>query len=195
MLQEANPILFLAASLALIVAPGPDNILVLTRGIAQGQGAALVSAAGASVGLVIHSVFAAVGLSALLQQSAVAFSVVKYAGAAYLIYLGIKALIGGNAARPPSRGAPFRQGLVSNLLNPKMAVFYPTVIPQFVVPGDPLAMPLLLAAIHITLGVVWLPAYAWSVARLGNIFRSRWVERLTGVVLIALGVRLAVERR
>jgi threonine/homoserine/homoserine lactone efflux protein len=83
---ETNLILFLTASLALIVAPGPDNILVLTRGIAQGRGAALVSAAGASVGLVVHSTFAAVGLSALLQQSAVAFFVVKYAGAAYLIY-------------------------------------------------------------------------------------------------------------
>jgi threonine/homoserine/homoserine lactone efflux protein len=86
-------ILFLTTSLALIVALGPDNILVLTRGIAQGRSAALVSAAGASVGLVIHSVVAAVGLSALSQQSTTAYSVVKYVGAAYLIYLGIKALL------------------------------------------------------------------------------------------------------
>jgi threonine/homoserine/homoserine lactone efflux protein len=84
-LQETNLILFLTASLGLIVAPGPDNTLVLTRGIAQGRSAALASAAGASVGLVIHSVFAAAGLSALLQQSATTYSAVKYAGAAYLI--------------------------------------------------------------------------------------------------------------
>ncbi len=90
---ETSLILFLAASIAVIVAPGPDNILVLTRGVTLGRRAALVSAAGASVGLVTHSLFAAAGLSALLARSAVAFSVVKYAGAAYLIYLGIRALL------------------------------------------------------------------------------------------------------
>ena len=84
-MYEANMIFFLVLSLALIIAPGPDNILVLTRGIAQGRGTALVSAAGASLGLVVHSVFAAVGLSALLQHSATAFLVVKFAGAVYLI--------------------------------------------------------------------------------------------------------------
>jgi threonine/homoserine/homoserine lactone efflux protein len=80
LLGELNLVLFLTASLALIIAPGPDNILVLTRGVTQGRGAALVSAAGASLGLVVHSIFAAVELSALLAQSAVAFSVIKYVG-------------------------------------------------------------------------------------------------------------------
>ena len=94
MLGELALILFLTASLVLIVAPGPDNILVLTRDVAQGRRAALVSAAGASLGLVVHFVFAAVGLSAWLAQSAVAFSVSKYAGAAYLIYLGVRAFLG-----------------------------------------------------------------------------------------------------
>ncbi len=90
---ELNLVLFLTVSLIVIVAPGPDNILVLTRGISQGRKAAMVSAGGASVGLVCHSLFAAAGLSALLAQSAMAFSVVKYAGAAYLIYLGVKTLL------------------------------------------------------------------------------------------------------
>lgn len=93
MLGELNLVLFLTASLALIITPGPDNILVLTRGVTQGRGATLVSAAGASLGLVVHSVLAAVGISALLAQSAVAFSVIKYVGAAYLIYLGIKVFL------------------------------------------------------------------------------------------------------
>ena len=91
MLPDSQLLLFLTASLIVIVAPGPDNVLVLTRGITLGRRAALVSAVGASVGLVCHSIFAAIGLSALLAQSAVAFSVVKYVGAAYLIYLGLKA--------------------------------------------------------------------------------------------------------
>lgn len=90
---KTNLLLFLAASVVVIVAPGPDNILVLTRGVAQGRGAALVSAFGASAGLIVRSVFAAAGLSALLAQSAVAFSVVKYVGAAYLLYLGVRSLL------------------------------------------------------------------------------------------------------
>jgi threonine/homoserine/homoserine lactone efflux protein len=111
-LQEPNSLLFLAASLALIIAPGPDNILVLTRGIAQGRGGALVSAAGASLGLVVHSIFAAVGLSALLQQSATAFLVVKYVGAAYLVYLGIKTLLGSEDLAVSGEAAPARLGAV-----------------------------------------------------------------------------------
>ena len=102
---EASYILFLTASLVVIVAPGPDNILVLTRGVAQGRGAALVSAAGASLGLVVHSVFAVAGLSALLARSALAFSVVKYVGAAYLIYLGVRALLD-REGFAPTRGRP-----------------------------------------------------------------------------------------
>ena len=97
MFSGADLILFLTASLVVIVAPGPDNILVLTRGVSLGREAALASAMGASVGLVTHSLFAAVGFSALLAQSAVAFSVVKYAGAAYLIFLGVRALLDRNS--------------------------------------------------------------------------------------------------
>jgi threonine/homoserine/homoserine lactone efflux protein len=136
-LRDANLILFLAASLVVIVAPGPDNILVLTRGVTLGRRAALVSAAGASVGLVTHSLFAAAGLSVLLARSAVAFSVVKYVGAAYLIYLGIRALLDREsfvlAEGTPRVGlrSVFAQAVASNVLNPKIAVFFLAYLPQF----------------------------------------------------------------
>jgi threonine/homoserine/homoserine lactone efflux protein len=136
-LRDGNLILFLAASLVVIVAPGPDNILVLTRGVTLGRKAALVSAAGASVGLVTHSLFAAAGLSVLLARSAVAFSVVKYVGAAYLIYLGVKALLDREsfvlAEGTPRVGlrSVFAQAVASNVLNPKIAVFFLAYLPQF----------------------------------------------------------------
>lgn len=105
-MDDANPILFLTTSLVVIVVPGPDNILVLTRGITLGHRAALVSAAGASVGLVCHSLVAAAGLSALLARSATAYSVVKYVGTAYLIYLGVKALLDRERFAFPNDDAP-----------------------------------------------------------------------------------------
>ncbi len=208
MLQEANLILFLTASLALIVAPGPDNILVLTRGVTQGRGAALVSAAGASVGLVVHSVFAAVGLSALLQQSATAFSVVKYAGAAYLIYLGIKALldresfaVAGETA-PARLGSVFIQGVASNVLNPKVALFFLAFLPQF---ADPIAggVALQLLVFGLTFALLTWMSFSvlgyfsgslgdWLVSRPNLANGLRW---LTGSVLIGLGLRLALADR
>ena len=121
MLADTNSVLFLTASLVVIVAPGPDNILVLTRGVAQGRSAALVSAAGASLGLVVHSGFAAVGLSALLAQSAVAFSVVKYVGAAYLIYLGVRALLDRGAS--PCSGGRARSHSEGSLPRPWLPTF------------------------------------------------------------------------
>ena len=177
------------------ITPGVDMALVARHALGSGLPAALRASAGIVSGLVVWALAAAAGIAALLAASSTAFTALKLVGAAYLVYLGIRALIGGKPSQPPRRGAPFRQGLFSNLLNPKMAVFYPTVIPQFVAHDDPLAMPLILAAIHLTMGVVWLPFYAWAVTRLGNFFRSRWVERFTGAVLIGLGVRLALERR
>jgi threonine/homoserine/homoserine lactone efflux protein len=104
--DDADLILFLTASVIVILAPGPDNILVLTRGVTLGRKAALVSASGASTGLACHSLFAAAGLSALLQQSAVAYSVVKYVGAAYLIYFGIGALMDRERFVLSENGAP-----------------------------------------------------------------------------------------
>ena len=208
MVLETNLILFLTASLALIVAPGPDNILVLTRGIAQGRGAALVSVAGASVGLVVHSTFAAVGLSALLQQSAVAFFVVKYAGAAYLIYLGIKALLDRESfavtgeAAPARLGSVFFQAVASNVLNPKVALFFLAFLPQFANPAAAGAAPQLLA-LGLTFALLtWMifSALGYFSGSLGNWLVSRpkladGLRWLTGGVLIGLGLRLALPDR
>ncbi len=207
-MQETDLILFLTASLALIVAPGPDNILVLTRGVAQGRGAALVSAAGASVGLVVHSTFAAVGLSALLQQSAVAFSVVKYAGAAYLIYLGIKTLLDRESfavtgeAAPARLGSVFSQAVASNVLNPKVALFFLAFLPQFADPTAGGVAPQLLA-LGLTFALLtWMifSALGYFSGSLGNWLVSRpkladGLRWLTGGVLIGLGLRLALPDR
>ena len=205
---DTSFVLFLAASLVVIVAPGPDNILVLTRGVAQGRGAALVSAAGASLGLVVHSVFAVVGLSALLAQSAVAFSAVKYAGAAYLIYLGIRALLDREGLAPPRGEAPiklrevFAQAVTSNVLNPKIAVFFLAYLPQFADPatgGTALQLPILgLTFALLTLAIFG--ALALFSGTVGSWLRTRpkFAARLgwlTGGVLIGLGLRLALQDR
>jgi threonine/homoserine/homoserine lactone efflux protein len=207
-LQETNLILFLTASLALIVAPRPDNILVLTRGIAQGRSAALVSAAGESVGLVVHSAFAAIGLSALLQQSATAYSVVKYAGAAYLIHLGIKTLLGRESfavteeTAPARLGSVFTQTVASNVLNAKVALFFLAFLPQFANPAAGGAVLQLLAlgltfalltwAIFNVLGYFSGSLGNWLVSRPELADGLRW---LTSGVLIGLGLRLALPDR
>ncbi len=202
-------VLFLAASLVVIVAPGPDNILVLTRGVTLGRRAALVSAAGASFGLVCHSLFAAAGLSALLARSAVAFSVVKYVGAAYLIYLGVMALLGREHFVLAERGAPplglrsvFVQAVASNVLNPKIAVFFLAYLPQFADPSAAATAPrLLLLGLTFAL-LTWaiFSAIAFFSGGLGGWLRGRpraagGLGWLTGSVLICLGLRLALPER
>ena len=207
---DANLILFLTASVVVILAPGPDNILVLTRGVTLGRKAALVSAFGASTGLVCHSLFAAAGLSALLQQSAVAYSVVKYVGAAYLIYLGIRALMDRERFALSEDGAPalglhrvYAQAVASNVFNPKIAVFFLAYLPQFADPtsGGGVALQLL------ALGLAF-AAMTWAIfsvvallsGALGGWLRSKprlanGLSWLTGGVLIALGTRLALPER
>ena len=205
---EASLVLFLTASLVVIVAPGPDNILVLTRGVAQGRGAALVSAAGASLGLVVHSVFAAAGLSALLAQSALAFSVVKYVGAAYLIYLGVRALVDREGfaltrgEAPLGLGKVFAQAVASNVLNPKIAVFFLAYLPQFADPATGRTA-IQLLAFGLTFALLTLAVFsalAVFSGTIGSWLRSRpklagGLGWLTGAVLISLGLRLAFQDR
>ena len=207
MFGEINLVVFLAASIVVIVAPGPDNILVLTRGISQGRKAAMVSAAGASVGLVCHSLFAAAGLSAIMAQSALAFAVVKYAGAAYLIYLGAKALMSKDGFTLSEGGALrlrsiFVQGIASNVMNPKIAVFFLAYLPQFTDPtAGKMAPQLLLLGLAFAL-------FTWLIFSLLGFFSGSlggWLGRrprfsdalrwLTGGVFVALGLRLALSER
>lgn len=206
-MRETNLILFLAASLIVIVAPGPDNILVLTRGVTLGRRGALVSAAGASTGLVCHSLLAAAGLSALLARSAAAFSVVKYAGATYLLYLGIRTLLNrerfvlSDEASPIGLKSVFIQAVASNVLNPKIAVFFP---------GVPAAIRRSFHRYSAPAAGAWpdLRPATWMLFSVIAFFSGgleRWLRRrskfasgvgwLPGGVLVGLGLRLAFSER
>lgn len=207
-MEDVNLILFLTASLALILTPGQDNLYVITRGIAGGRGVALVSAWGVCCGLVVHTVLAAVGLSAILEGSAVAFSVVKYAGAAYLVYLGIRTLLDRDGfapsgeQEPASLGKTFVQGVASNVLNPKVALFFLAFLPQFVGPesGGAAAQFLVLGAMFTALSLAMTTLLALFAGTLGGWLTQRprftsALRWLTGFVLVGLGVRLALQRR
>lgn len=198
---------FAVVMAVIVVVPGPDMALVLQNGLARGRRAALETALGINAGLLVWAVAAALGIAALLHASAPAFTALKLAGAAYLVWLGLRALRdawrggAGPEERPALRqSSPFRQGLLTNLLNPKIALVFTTLIPQFVDPGKPaVAQTLLLAAVFICMGLVWLTSYALLVARIGALLRRSPVRRVlnavTGTVLTALGVRVAVTDR
>lgn len=199
---------FIGVAALLTILPGADMALVTRNVLAFGRQRAMLTIAGICAGCVIHATASALGLSAILATSATAFNVVKTLGAAYLIWIGVQSIRDANRpAAPASSGSssrarlgPFLQGFLTNILNPKVAVFYLTFLPQFISPGEPvLRRSLLLASIHIAMGCVWLAAYAWFIDRLGAVLtRPRvkaWLERVTGGLLIALGARLAWERR
>jgi threonine/homoserine/homoserine lactone efflux protein len=200
--------LFTVASIALIFTPGPDIIYVVTRGMAQGRKAAIAAAAGFGLGNFVHTLFAVLGLSALLMASATAFQIVKWAGAAYLIYLGIQMIrhassTGLSAGMAPMSGwAVFRQSIVANILNPKVAIFFLAFFPQFVDAdlGHPRLQMAVLGTLFVGLVLVcfttvglcsgwigtWLRKNARAEARMG---------RIAGSVLILLGLSLLWPRK
>ena len=198
---------FVGVVAVIVLVPGPDMALVLRNGLVGGRRAALETALGIVTGLLGWAAAAALGIAALLHASATAFSVMKLAGAAYLVWLGLRTLRrawrrapADAAAQSASAHSAFRQGVLSNLLNPKIALAFTTLIPQFVEPGDPvLTRTTLLAAIFIAIGLLWLTTYALLVGQLAKLLRTETVRRtidtLAGTVLVALGVRLAFERR
>jgi threonine/homoserine/homoserine lactone efflux protein len=210
---DAQLLAFVGLAALLTVTPGADMALVARQVLAGGRPAALGTTLGITAGLVVHALASALGLSIVLQQSATAFEVVRLAGAAYLALLGGQACRdalraggapSGSAPRPVSRrgwavAGAVAPGFLTNLLNPKVALFYLAVLPQFVPAGaDMLAWSLGLAAIHIAMGLAWLSAYALLLDRLASAVRSRAtrvVQALTGLALLGLGVRLALERR
>jgi threonine/homoserine/homoserine lactone efflux protein len=196
---------FLLASVLVTVVPGADMALITRQVLVGGPRLAYRTIAGNLTGLLVHGVALAVGLSALIVASATAYTTVKLAGAAYLIWLGVQAIRGSARPQEPERprAAPrhaFLQGLLSTVLNPKPALFFLTFLPQFVDRGRAvLPQTLTLALIHVVVGLVWLTAYAHLVDRAKAVLTAprvrAWLERTTGAVLIALGVRVAVERR
>jgi threonine/homoserine/homoserine lactone efflux protein len=200
-----NFTLFLIAAILLAITPGPDTFYVVARSIGQGQIAGIVSVLGISVGLLVHTVAAALGLSALLMTSALAYSLLKYAGAAYLIYLGLRTVMQRKQSlsykKPPqaSLSVVFSQGTLSSLLNPKIALFFLAFLPQFAVPsqGHVATQIFTLGSLFIAIGTCWLTAIALLTSRIGGWLQQRsslaqWQRWFTGSILIGLGLRLAV---
>src|SRR5215472_9949331 len=198
---------FLFAAFMLNIAPGPDMLYVIGRSLGQGRKAGIVSALGIFVGCWAHILAAAFGIAALLRSSPVAFNVVRYAGAAYLIYLGIKMLaqktdLSSQQIKAESLGAIFRQGAITNMLNPKVAIFFLAFLPQFVDArrGNVVLQILLLGLIFNVGGTLVNLAVAYAGGTLGELLRrnqsiARLQRRFTGLIFVGLGLRLAWQRR
>jgi len=203
---------FLGISALLIVAPGPDMVLVARNTLRGGRRGGIATGVGVTLGLLVWTVAASVGLAALLRASEPAFIGLKIVGSLYLVYLGVRSLWdavrrtdaegprvrSGRAAR--GSWVALREGLISNLGNPKIAVFFTSFLPQFVPGSHPSFFALLvLGLLFGALGLAWLTSYSIPVARAGDFLRRAGIRRaldgLAGAVLIALGARLALERR
>ena len=197
---------FLALSVLLILIPGPDTAVVTKNALLGGHRSGMLAAVGVSLGLTVWTFAAALGIAALLKASAVAFLVLKLAGAAYLIWIGIQMLRARNVLddleriRPHGAVKALRQGLLSDLGNPKIAVFFTSFLPQFVHSGGSVFVPLLtLGGIFAVLTLGWLAGYALLIGRASALLRRSRVrvalDRFTGLVLVGFGVRLAFEHR
>jgi threonine/homoserine/homoserine lactone efflux protein len=201
--------LFLAAGILLNLTPGPDTVYILGRSIAHGRRAGIASALGICVGSIFHTCAAALGLSAFLATSAWAFSAVKLAGAAYLVFLGLRALLKpGHGLKVPAQfkqnepAAAFRQGILTNVLNPKVALFFLALLPQFIDAAAPSKVSafLVLGFTFVTTGTIWCLALAWFAARFsarlrGNPTVAAVLNRAVGALFVFLGLRLAVATR
>lgn len=210
MLTDPQIAVFAGVAALLTITPGADTMLVMRNVLARGRRAGLLTTAGISAGIFVHATLSALGVSLVLARSAMAFEAVKLAGAAYLIVLGAQSLWRlrrpEGADAPPGPGPGRREsrslveGLLTNLLNPKVAIFYLAFLPQFIRVTDVVLLKsVLLAAIHVGMGVVWLSLVAVFVGTLRGFVERRRVRRalegVSGAVLVALGMRLALERR
>jgi len=191
---------FVGIAALVIVTPGPDTALTIRNSLVRGRRGGVRTAAGVASGQAVWVVCTAGGVAAALRASHDAFVALRFAGAAYLLYLGLRALAGGHDAESTVRRSPiplrasFVQGFANNLANPKMLVFFLGLLPQF---GRSFGALAGLGTIFCAMTFVWLSAYAAAVSRLGGLLRRssvrRALDRVTGAVLVALGVRLATE--
>jgi len=209
--MDGSFLTFLGVSIVVIVAPGPDTALTIRNTLRGGRASGIGTALGVSTGQLIWAVATSVGLVAVLLASEPVFRAVRLAGAAYLIWLGLQSLRAAVTARRPapagetvrerlSSRAAFSQGIVNNLGNPKMAVFFASVLPQFTAPGKGMASALVLLGIVFSiLTFVWLAAYATVLSTVGRLLRASWLHRavdaVSGTVLIGLGVKVAADAR
>jgi threonine/homoserine/homoserine lactone efflux protein len=194
---------FVGVAVVVIVTPGQDTALTVRNTLAGGRAAGVRTAGGVVAGQAVWALAASAGVTALLVASEPAFVALKLAGAAYLVYLGAHSLLAAarrrydvHPERPAHGGKELRQGLLSNLGNPKMAVFFSSLLPQF---GESFAALLGLGLLFCALTMAWLTAYAFALARVGDVLRRprvrRAIDAVTGTVLVALGIRLATADR
>ncbi|MBZ5793269.1 LysE family translocator [Burkholderia sp. LMG 32019] len=202
---------FVLAVFLLNVTPGPDTAYIVGRSVAQGRGAGLMSAFGISAGCCVHALACAFGLTALLAASAAAFTVIKLVGAAYLIYLGVRMIIAKQAVEPSGAAATqaakplrqlFMQGFWTNVLNPKVVLFFVSFFPQFVSADSPhkaLAF-LTLGGVFVAMSTVWTSLVAWVAGSVTERFSGKpgvkkWLDRTIGSAFVGLGLRLAASQR
>lgn len=193
---------FSLASLVLVALPGPDQALILRNGLVGGRSAGLRTMFGGATGLSLHASAAALGVSALLATSATAYEALKVVGVAYLLYLGIRMLRSSGRPVAPEghgrRGRPFVQGFVSNALNPKVALFFLTFVPQFLPDtGSTLPIALLLSGIFAAIYLLWFSGLVVLIGLASDALRrprvKAWIERVSGTALVGFGVRLAAS--
>ncbi len=202
---------FLAAATLITLAPGPDNLLTLSLGISRGRRAGVGFGLGCAIGCLTHTLWATLGVSALVAASDAAFTVLKLAGGAYLVWLGIGALRSAGATLAAEPGAPqaggalrpyLVRGFIANAINPKVALFFLAFLPQFVDPsrGSAAAQTALLGLLFAALTIVIFGAIGWYAGALGRWLRARpavgrWLDRATGLLFIGIGIRLALAGR
>ncbi|MDN7479223.1 LysE family translocator [Burkholderia orbicola] len=204
---------FVFAVFLLNITPGPDTAYIVGRSVAQGRGAGLMSAFGISAGCCVHALACAFGLTALLAASATAFTVIKLVGAAYLIYLGVRMIIAKQAASPSGAAAAqaaaakplrqlFMQGFWTNVLNPKVVLFFVSFFPQFVSADSPHKAWafLTLGAVFVAMSTVWTSLVAWVAGSVTQRFSGKpgvkkWLDRTVGSAFVGLGLRLAASQR
>ena len=203
MVSSTSFALFVLASLGLVLIPGPNHLYIAARGLAQGRAAGLASAFGVETGTLVHIAAAAAGLSYLISQSATLFAIVKWAGVAYLVYLGVRAFTRGHegavrAPAPQPLPRVFLEGVLVNVLNPKMTLFFLAFLPHFLDPAGPAAPQIVLLGLTLfVLGVLSDLAYAMAAGALSGRLagRSRALGRVSGVVYLGLGVATAFAGR
>jgi len=201
--------LFVISCILLNITPGQDTMYILGRSVAQGRQAGVMSVLGIMTGVLVHTLLAALGLSVILATSSLAFSIIKYAGAVYLVWLGFGFIINRDdrSALPDApSSAPdpwkiFRQGVLTNLLNPKVAIFFLSFLPQFVSVGSDLVFLqfMVLGLVFFTTGSIWCLFLVYGSAWLSARFRRRTsaagvLKKLTGALFIGLGIRLALSQ-
>lgn len=199
---------FLIAGILLNLTPGADTMYILGRSISQGKQAGVLSALGIASGALVHCLFAALGLSVILAKSALAFEIVKYVGATYLIFLGVKTLIVKskdkfdlkNTTEKTKSNRIYVSGILTNVLNPKVALFFLAFLPQFINPehANSYIPFLILGLTFVTTGTIWCLLLAIFSSKLSKRIREnyrlkKWLDKTTGVVFIALGIKLALD--